>query len=393
MPWQKKGRMKYELVEALPENSSPAKGGQEFGGKKLSHSPSSSVDTATSSYATSLWSHFANDPVRGDQRMEDSNENLEPNVTRRFVVGIVASADTLPATPKPFQHARIVAGKDEELDESESLSSPESASNSGRELREISSCPIDSVEDYEALDEIVEVGSITPASMPVDPSDRRIRHLLKVMKSTIVSYEEEGVAKNLRKLADSCLEKACPHRSCLVDHGAVDWIATAIQRFPGSSIVASRGLRALQNVTCGSVLAREMLQRLNGSHLICQAMGAFANDAKVQRDGCGALLNFLLRDLDSSRSESFISSGGLETILMAMEGHPSDLKLCEWACRCIQALCKTCKHYRPEVWSKGGFTAILNAREHHPKCRGIQKAARSATRMFWTEYETSMKRV
>jgi hypothetical protein len=391
MPWQKKGSMKYELVEAYPKHSSPVKSSKEVAAT-ASNSPSSSVDTEDSSYAASLWSHFAlYDPLRADQAIDDYNENAEPNVTRRFFVGSVSPDDPMQAALKSLAFASVGTGNDDDLAENESLSGSEAAPSSGTTLLKYPLSPVAvPVQDSEVLDQIVEVGSITPAPQAkmVLLSDRRIRRLLKVMKRTIKGCDEEEVAKDLRKLADSCLEKASPHRGSLIDHGAVGWIATSIMRFPGSSKVSSRGLRALQNITCGSELAREILQRLNGAHLICQAMRAFENDTKVQRDGCGALLNYLLKDFDASRCESFVRSGGIETILIAIEGHPGDSKLCEWACRCIQALCKTCKHHRPEVWSKGGFTAILNAREQHPKCLGIQKAARSATRMFWNEYET-----
>jgi hypothetical protein len=122
-------------------------------------------------------------------------------------------------------------------------------------------------------------------------------------------------------------------------------------------------------------------------------MRGFISDVKVQRDGCGALLNFLLEDdCDNSRTESFVREGGLEVVLAAMGRHRGDLKLNEWACRCVHGLCKNRKDHHLTVWNSGGFTAILIARDNHPENHGIAKAARSANRMFWNEYESLFER-
>lgn len=387
--------MKYELVESLPLSPLLVDVAEHVA--RSANVPGPGItprEYEDRSYATSLKVHFSQvDPAHLDMDVEEPSENAEPNVTRCFrnTPGFVWNASS-PAKPQA-----LITWGDEKNGGTENASDLSNSTKllSGRnhsqdDLME----QVESTEAPDVLDGIIEVESVssTPFVDDFDPG-RHIRRLVRVANKKLSYNDESVVSRYLRKLADSCAEKTCPHRTMLIETGAVTSIVAAIQRFPSSPVVTSRGLRALQNISCRSPLAREILGRLDGAKIMCRAMRKFSCDVKVQRDGCGALLNFLLNDdCDNSRSKSFVREGGLQVVLTAMDRHHSDSKLSEWACRCVHALCKNSKDHRPTVWNNGGFTAILTARENHPENQGIAKAARSANRMFWNEYEIMFKR-
>lgn len=224
-----------------------------------------------------------------------------------------------------------------------------------------------------------------------------LRRLLRILHQDACNADESVISRGLCIMADSCRdddEATAQRRKFMVDNGAIQWIVNVmISPLYQNARVQSRGLRAIQNLMCRNLLARDELRRLDGPAVVCDAMRRFPLDRKVQRDGCGALLNFILHDESHKRKESLVRAGGIAVLVDALTNHPTaaipTCKLQLWACRAIRALSKGSVHVRGLVWEAGGFSTILFTKEKNPDNSGIARAAESASRLFWKHYESS----
>ena len=125
--------------------------------------------------------------------------------------------------------------------------------------------------------------------------------------------------------------------------------------------------------------------RLGGHIVVVQVVKKHVDDALIQEEGIGALLNFTF----STLAQVLVGDiGGVEVILAGMKRHPDNANIQWWGCGAIGNLLYETKRNAERLEESDGIAAVIAAMKVHPNNEEVQcNSCYAIWRMCeWAEY-------
>ena len=134
-----------------------------------------------------------------------------------------------------------------------------------------------------------------------------------------------------------------------------------------------------------SVANEREIRRLGLHTAVVQVVKKHVDDALIQEEGIGALLNFTF----STLAQVLVGDiGGVEVILAGMKRHPDNANIQWWGCGAIGNLLYETKRNAERLEESDGIAAVIAAMKVHPNNEEVQcNSCYAIWRMCeWAEY-------
>ena len=162
----------------------------------------------------------------------------------------------------------------------------------------------------------------------------------------------------------------------LLDAGAMEVIADAMQAFPQDMVLQMSGCRAMCN-TSGTPEAQECYAEFGAVDLVLDAMGLFLEYPRMQEQGLAALANLAATQ---GNIPELIDKGCVPQAVAAMNKYPGDLEVQLKGCSVITNLSSHALDMRGAIMEASGGGAVVLAMVLHSQEPDVQEKALRALR-------------
>lgn len=162
----------------------------------------------------------------------------------------------------------------------------------------------------------------------------------------------------------------------LLEMGAMEVIADAMQAFPQDMVLQMSGCRAMCN-TSGTPETQVCYAEFGAVDLALDAMGLFLEDARMQEQGLAALANLAATP---DNIPELIDKGCLPQAVAAMNKYPGDLEVQLKGCSVITNLSSHALDVRGAIMESSGGGAVILAMVLHSQEPEVQEKALRALR-------------
>jgi hypothetical protein len=149
-------------------------------------------------------------------------------------------------------------------------------------------------------------------------------------------------------------------------------VVQSMRQSPRHKEMQRLGCAALRNLAFNEeTLGATKVVLGGGVEVILEAMLKFAEDARVQAIGCGALSNLAKERDDDEGAETIVNAEGIDTVVLAMKTHPRDADVQVAACECFYHLTDVYLNFLTE---SDAYEAITDAMRQFPFDQDVQRA-------------------
>ena len=167
--------------------------------------------------------------------------------------------------------------------------------------------------------------------------------------------------------------EASNERRCLIgESGGVEAILGAMQQHPTAAVLLKYACWALQNLCVGNNDDnKQRIAQAGGVQAVVQAMNGHPSAELLVEHACTALTYLCLTNTKTDDKTSadrrvlLVQAGGIETILNALQCHPTAAVLLKYACWALHILCADNDDNRKLVAQSGGVQAVVKAMKEH----------------------------
>ena len=192
----------------------------------------------------------------------------------------------------------------------------------------------------------------------------------KLLFEGMVADDAKTVETAVENLAD-LFRLSADKRMEAHEAGGHAVLVVTMQKWIRNESIQTSSCRCIQNMSCTNTEAKESFACIGGLECIINAMRAYPSSQRVQRSGCGALMNLLSGSDDDSEmldamSQKFVNEyDGIALIVAAMKNYPDEIKIQLWGNGLFQNLAQV-KEFRRELMRGGAVTAAGASMEKYP---------------------------
>jgi len=210
-------------------------------------------------------------------------------------------------------------------------------------------------------------------------TDPSVVDLLKDLSIAGVEDDREAIEMSFLELADLCMNDhpgAAENRLKLFELGGHHTVVYEMKQYADDARIQAEGCRLFMNMSCkhpGVATTSAQLGKADAIEVVVRAMKAHSGKPNLVRCAVGAVGNLVCNV--PSNADRLLDAGGVPTVVAAMTADPRNAKLQRHGCRALYNLCvvgekfgddeQQRKRYASAIDFAGGTTALMAAIVNH----------------------------
>jgi len=204
--------------------------------------------------------------------------------------------------------------------------------------------------------------NFSTSSMDMDPAVAHLSIIPKLLFEGMVNEKAATVESAVEYLADM-FRLSSDKRIESYQAGGHTVLVVTMTKWVANESIQTSSCRCIQNMTCTNAHAKESFAIVGGLEAVVTAMRSFPTSQRVQRSGCGAVMNLLSGHEDegshilTNMATRFVNDyDGIALVVKAMQEFPEEVKIQLWGNGLFQNLA-THPEFRLPLMKSGAITA------------------------------------